>query len=76
MKAIIEGIQNIDFTGNDGPVKMVKYHIKYQSKNVEGFETSSVSWNIMTDGKAPALQLGSEVEVEYNKYGKLKIQVA
>jgi hypothetical protein len=37
----------------------------------EGIDSDSISWNEMEDGKAPALSVGQEVEVSYNRKGRL-----
>jgi len=73
MIATVVGKRRSDFMGNDGAVKNTKWYITYAADGVEGHEVGFVSWDELKNGTPPAVELGGTLEVEYNKYGKLKL---
>jgi len=76
MKAKIVGIKRTDFTGDNGQVKRTSFHVVIdKSSDVdEGQSVDMIGWDELQDGKPPAeLKVGAEVQVQYNKKGKLSI---
>jgi hypothetical protein len=77
MKAQIVGRKRSDFQGKEGPVKSMRFHVIVDTGECdEGHESGFVTWNEIEKGKAPDLKIGSEIEVSYNKYGRLQMAMA
>jgi hypothetical protein len=75
MQATVHGIKKLDFTGREGDkVKKTIYYVGFENENVEGQEVGNVVWDeLKSKEKAPDCAVGEVIEVEYNKYGKLRI---
>ena len=73
MKAKIVGMKKLDFQGNEGPVKITMYYLNMRSENVECYETNVTSHNELRNGPPPPIKIGDEIDVEYNKNGKLRL---
>jgi hypothetical protein len=78
MKVMLVGVQDMEFTTQDGGViDGVKLHYLETAEGVSGHKTSSkyVARNVFNSFgvnlKSLVECLGTEVDVEYNSYGKM-----
>jgi len=69
MEAIIVGMKQNEFQGDDGPVKNTIYYLNHMGEHVEGYETGRVTWNEIKKGPPPPMHIGEIIEVEQGKYG-------
>lgn len=74
MKAEIIGIKRVEYTKNNQEVKGVKVFLGIQKKNVRGMETTDAYFSDKRiredlDIDFETVEVGDEVELEYNQYG-------
>lgn len=70
----IIGIRNVDFTAKDGNrIIGVKLFCTFSAEFVEGVcaESVFVSNNVLSRSNITSLHVGDEIEVLYNKFGKV-----
>jgi len=73
MKAKVVGKKAVAFKGDRGEVKMTKFFVTVDTGETdEGVEADLVTWNEIENGDPPMLRIGQDIEVAYNKRGKLR----
>jgi len=75
MTAEVVGKKQVDFTDDKGKhVKMTKFFVTIDTgETSEGVEVDLVTWNEIEKGDPPPeLKVGAEIDVAYNKRGKLR----
>ena len=73
MRAKVVGTKRQQFTGDNGLVIMKKFFVTIDSGETdEGVEVDVISWNEIENGEPPHLRVGQDIEVAYNKRGRLR----
>ncbi|MCL2820980.1 MAG: hypothetical protein FWD38_09190 [Oscillospiraceae bacterium] len=76
MTAKVVGIKKTDVTINGERIKSTKFNLVLDSEvnGLTGHDVDVLSWNELNLGEPPSIEVGNEIEVEYQKTGKLKFK--
>jgi len=63
-------------TINNDRIKNTKFNLVLNAKvkGLEGQDVDVLSWNELQDGEPPAIKIGQEIEVNYNRNSKLQLE--
>jgi hypothetical protein len=78
MKGTVIGVRDLDFKGRNGErVKKTQYWVSFKNKGTEGVEVEKITWDPeYEEEEAPNFAVGEVVKVGFNRYQRLKFDVA